>query len=73
MKIAVCISGQLRNFKQGFKELEEKILSKLPSYDIFLSSWRKGEVQNSFSGGWRYEDEGSIEEALAIRKIFNAP
>ncbi len=55
MKVALCISGSPREFKQSFPSLKEKILDVL-NPDIFLSTWdwkygNKDEERNKLANG----------------------
>lgn len=58
MKIAVCISGQPRNYKQGFAELEKWFLSKYDC-DIYIHTWKdtdsKLEAGHKFASHREYE------------------
>lgn len=65
MKLAVCLSGQPRLFKKGFKSLNEHILSKY-NCDVFVFTWdnKIGNVNKNQS--FRYADEGSFGEYLTL-------
>ena len=38
MKVAICISGQPRNYEQGFKELKRWFLDRY-DIDVYLHAW----------------------------------
>lgn len=67
MKLAVCLSGQPRLFKKGFKSLNEHILSKYDC-DVFIFTWdnKIGNIKKNQS--FRHDDEGSLGEYL---KLYN--
>ena len=59
MKIAVCISGQPRNYKQGFAELKKWFLSKYDC-DIYIHTWKDDsamEAGHKFAQARTYEFE----------------
>ncbi len=67
MKIALQISGQIREFKKGYFSLKEKVLDILDNsniqYDIFASTWSKPEnLEYDKIGSWRYPDSGTHSE-----------
>ena len=41
MKVAICISGHLRQFKKGYENLYKNIISENPScnFDFFIETW----------------------------------
>jgi|TARA_R110000744_G_scaffold151891_3_gene265588 hypothetical protein len=46
MKIAICISGQARFWEKGYKLLNKQLLSILPNYDIFISTWDQDNIKD---------------------------
>ena len=46
MKIAICISGQARFWEKGYKLLNKQLLSILPDYDIFISTWDQDDIKD---------------------------
>lgn len=64
MRIAICISGQARQWKTGYQSLKTNLLDKLPyAYDIFISTWKPSEeIKIDLNSGWRYKDEGTLDQ-----------
>ena len=51
MKVAVCISGQPRNYKQGYQELKKHFLDKYDC-DIYLHTWK--DTNSTMGGGHKF-------------------
>jgi hypothetical protein len=69
MKIALCLSGQPRNIKIGYKFIQKYILdpNKLYEIDIFCHSWFDSqEIGKSYSSAQQYEYGyvGKVEENI---------
>ena len=54
MKIAICISGQPRNFKQSHISLEKSILNQY-NCDIYFHSWETSNFESTNFGGGNYQ------------------
>jgi hypothetical protein len=52
MRVALCISGELRSFQQTYKELSKNIIEPLEP-DIFLYSW------DQIEGSWKQRNKGN--------------
>jgi hypothetical protein len=79
MKIAICISGQPRNFKQSYISLKKYILDKY-NCDIYFHSWKapKFESTNFGRGNRQYHlNENDYDELIELYRpkkyIFEAP
>ena len=65
MKVAVCVSGSLRQFKSCYENLVEHLFSVDGcEYDFFLSSWDSQIRHHKVD----FEDEGTFEEAINLYK-----
>ena len=68
MKIAICISGSLRQFVTCYANLQENILNSLDEngveYDFFLSTWKDEYGYEKIN----FEDEETFEYALNLYK-----
>jgi hypothetical protein len=51
MKVAVCISGQPRNYEQGYHELKKWFLDKYDC-DVFLHTWK--DINSTMGGGHKF-------------------
>jgi hypothetical protein len=51
MKVAICISGQPRNYEQGYYELKKWFLDKYDC-DIYIHTWK--DVKSPMSGGHKF-------------------
>jgi hypothetical protein len=51
MKVAVCISGQPRNYEQGYHELKKWFLDKYDC-DVFLHTWK--DTNSTMGGGHKF-------------------
>ena len=56
MKVAVCISGQPRNYEQGYQELKKWFLDKYDC-DIYIHTWK----DTIMEGGHKYTKERTYE------------
>ena len=64
MKVAVCISGQPRNYEQGYYELKKWFLDRYDC-DVYLHSWKETNIplngghgnDNSPSGNYSFTEE----------------
>jgi hypothetical protein len=54
MKIAICISGQPRNFKQSYKSLKTYFLDKYDC-DIYFHTWKTPNFESTNFGGGNYQ------------------
>ena len=65
MRVAVCVSGSLRQFKSCYENLVENLFSVDGyEYDFFLSSWDSKIRHHKVD----FEDEGTFEEAINLYK-----
>tara|TARA_R110002167_G_scaffold53699_21_gene153704 strand:- start:1635 stop:2543 length:909 start_codon:yes stop_codon:yes gene_type:complete len=65
MRVAVCVSGSLRQFKSCYENLVEHLFSVNGcEYDFFLSSWDSKIRHHKVD----FEDEGTFEEAISLYK-----
>jgi hypothetical protein len=68
MKLAICLSGQLREFKRSYPSLKKNILD-VVDCDIFAYVWEpKKQPHFDIEGSIRYPDEGSTDE---FRDLYN--
>jgi len=51
MKVAVCVSGQPRNYEQGYHELKKWFLDKYDC-DVYLHTWK--DVNSPMTGGHKF-------------------
>tara|TARA_R110000772_G_scaffold89631_3_gene185605 strand:- start:1151 stop:1864 length:714 start_codon:yes stop_codon:yes gene_type:complete len=68
MKIAICISGQPRNYKESFNSLDEHFLKKYDC-DVYFHSWKAStfESTNFGTGNKKYQlSEEQYEELLEL-------
>jgi hypothetical protein len=49
MKVAICLSGHLRNFEKTFPRIKSQILDTFLNPDIFISVWDKSNTNNNVS------------------------
>ena len=66
MKIAVCISGQPRNFKKSYTSLKSNFLDKY-NCDIFFHSWKTSNFESTNFGGGNHQynlSEKNYEELI---------
>ena len=56
MKIAVCISGQPRNYEKGYQELKKWFLGKYDC-DVYIHTWK----DKTMESGHKYAKERSYE------------
>ena len=81
MKVALCISGELRSYQKTFQELKNNIIDKL-NPDIFIYSWNdvggtwKARAQDNKYNGFFVDDfnrydklEKNVEKLYSPRKI----
>ena len=65
MKVAVCISGSLRQFKTCYPHLKEYFFGiEGVEYDFFLSTWDSKVAHEKVD----FRDEGTFEEVLGLYK-----
>jgi hypothetical protein len=48
MRVAVCISGELRTYKENYESLKKNILDPYDA-DVFLSSWNTTSAQDKYN------------------------
>jgi hypothetical protein len=66
MKVAVCVSGQPREFKRSYPSLKAHILNHVDA-DIFIYTWNALKQPHfEVEGAIRYPDEGPIQEFLSL-------
>lgn len=68
MKIAICISGQPRNFKQSYISLEKSILNQY-NCDIYFHSWKTSNFESTNFGGGNYQyqlNENNYNELIEL-------
>jgi len=49
MKIAICLSGELRSIKNSWSDIKQNILNTLPNYDIYYHTWSDDPNLNDLS------------------------
>ena len=72
MKIAICISGHVRNFEKYSKEFFEKVIDANTHHeiDIFISTWDKNNSISSFASLRRgYKDDNDL-DVLKMLNIY---
>lgn len=68
MKLAICLSGQLREFKRAYPSLKKNVLD-IVDCDIFAYVWEpKRQPFFEIEGSIRYPDEGSTDEFRDLYK-----
>jgi hypothetical protein len=68
MKVALCISGQPREFKRSYPSLKEHVIDKVDT-DVFVYCWdAKKQPYFEIEGAIRYPDEGSVNELIDLYK-----
>lgn len=70
LRVAVCLSGELRTFKDTFESLRLHILSRL-NCDIFISSWNDNSV-NLQTIRKLYELYRPVKAVMENRVVFNS-
>jgi len=73
MKIAICISGHVRNFQRYSKEFFEKVISPNSHHeiDIFISTWDKNNSKSSFASSRRgYQDDSDL-DVIGMLNTYN--
>lgn len=73
MKIAVCISGQPRNFKKSYTSLKSNFLDKY-NCDIFFHSWKTSNFESTNFGGGNHQynlSEKNYKELVNLYKPKN--
>jgi hypothetical protein len=73
MKIAICISGQPRNFKQSYESLKLNFLDKYDC-DVYFHTWETSnfESTNFGVGAYRFSvDENGYDELVELYKPKN--
>ena len=66
MKVAVCISGQPRNYKKGFLEIKKWFLDKYDC-DVYIHTWY--DTKSIFETGHDYLEKKSFKNASRILRI----
>jgi hypothetical protein len=68
MKLAVCLSGNPRQFKSSYPSFKKHILDQYDC-DVFLFTW-DNKLNTPFDqfGSFRYQDEGTLDEYVDLYK-----
>ena len=64
MKVAVCLSGQLRSFKRSYESLYNNIIEPTEA-DVYVYAWNFETKENN-EVTKRFSEDGSIEELLNL-------
>lgn len=67
MKVAVCLSGQLRSFKTCGQSIIDNIIEPLNA-DVFMHVWERSTKYDGTNRFKVFGDEGTTEEAVAMFK-----
>ncbi len=70
MKIAICISGQPRNFKQGYASLKTHFLDKYDC-DIYFHTWRLSKFQSTDFGFGNTKYSLTNEDYQNLIQLYN--
>jgi hypothetical protein len=72
MKVAVCVSGQPRNYEQGYHELKKWFLDKYDC-DVYLHTWK--DVNSTMGGGHKFstpiEYQFTENDYTQISELYN--
>ena len=69
MRIAICISGQPRNFKQSYESLKTHFLDKYDC-DIFFHSWKTSSFESTNFGDRNYQYQLGKEDYNELIKLY---
>ena len=69
MKIAICISGQPRNFKQGYESLKTHFLDKYDC-DIYFHTWKTDSFESTNFGFGNYQYNFSRDDYYSLNFIY---
>jgi len=69
MKIAICISGQPRNFKQSYESLKSNYLDKYDC-DIYFHSWETSNFESTNFGQGNHQYSLSKEEYKELVELY---
>jgi hypothetical protein len=72
MKVAVCVAGQPREYKEGFKDIKKCIVDYNPNaeFDFFLHAWQGKDGEEYDSSSWAKGTVGSQHPATT-QDLFN--
>jgi len=69
MRIAICISGQPRNFKQSYTSLKKYFLDKY-NCDIYFHSWKTSTFESTNFGGGNHQYQLEEEDYNELIELY---